>query len=74
MRSQKRLLIDQLDRKLKPFKVLIQVPVPTAGWIRTIRTTLNMTLAQLANKLKVDYQSIQGFEDRECSCVELRER
>lgn len=65
MRSQKRLLLDQLDRKLKLFQPLVQVPVPTEGWIRTIRTTLNMTLSQLADKLDVDYQSIQGFEERE---------
>ena len=65
MRSQKRLLLEQLDRKLELFRPLLNISVPAQGWIRTIRTTLNMTLVQLAEKLHLDYQSVQGFEARE---------
>ena len=65
MRSQKLLLIDQLDRKLRVFKVLRNVQTPSGGWIKTIRKTLSMTLMQLADKLNVDYRTIQGYEERE---------
>ena len=47
MRNQKRLLIEQLDSKLKPFSDTKTVIVPDSGWIKTIRTTINMTLEQL---------------------------
>jgi len=65
MRSQKLLLVDQLDRKLKVFRVLRDIQIPSGGWIKTIRKTLSMTLMQLADKLKVDYRTIQGYEERE---------
>jgi hypothetical protein len=44
MRNQRKLLIDQLDQKLKTFQKASTIIVPSGGWINTIRTTLNMTL------------------------------
>ncbi len=65
MRSQKNLLIEQLEHKLQSFRSIGKIPIPPEGWIKAIRTTLNMNLTQLANRLKVDYQSVQGYEERE---------
>jgi hypothetical protein len=45
MRDKRKLLIEQLDQKLGPFSETKKVLVPERGWINTIRTTLNMTMA-----------------------------
>ncbi len=65
MRSKKKLLVEQLDRKLVPFKKALQVDVPRKGWIYTIRTTLNMTQQQLGDKLGISKQAISDMEERE---------
>ena len=39
--------------------------VPKKGWIKTIRTSISMTAAQLAEKLNTSPQAILGFEKRE---------
>ena len=65
MRNQKKLLLEQLDRKLKPFKGTEKVQVPEKGWIYNIRTTLNMTLEQLGYKLNMTRQGIKKIEERE---------
>lgn len=65
MRSQRKLLLEQLDRKIKPFEGLKEIPVPTKGWINAVRTTLNMTLHQLGNKLNITKQAVVDMEDRE---------
>ena len=65
MRSTKKLLIEQLDRKLKPFRGAKNVIVPEQGWISAIRTALNMTLEQLGDKLQMTKQGIKKIEERE---------
>lgn len=65
MRNKKQLLIEQLDQKLKPFQKAEMVLVPDKGWINTIRTTLNMTMAQLGIKLKVTKQGVKKIEESE---------
>ena len=65
MRNQKKLLLEQLDRKLKPFKEVKEILVPEKGWINNIRTTLNMTLEQLGDKLNITKQSVKKIEERE---------
>ncbi len=65
MRNKKKLLIEQLDQKLKPFQKTEVVLVPDKGWINTIRTTLNMTMAQLGVKLNVTRQGVKKIEDSE---------
>lgn len=67
MRNQKLLLLSQLDKKLVPYQGIQQIPVPSNGWINTIRTTLNMTLAQLGNRLKITKQGMKKIEEREAS-------
>lgn len=67
MRNQKKILIDQLDLKLKPFHEIKNIKVPERGWVYTIRTSLNMTLQQLGNKLKITIQGVKDIEKRELS-------
>lgn len=65
MGNQKKLMLEQLDRKLEPFKESEKVPVPAAGWINTIRIALNMTLEQLGKRLNMTKQGIKKIEGRE---------
>ena len=65
MRNKRKLLIDHLDEKLEPFKNTELVLIPVTGWINTIRTALNMTLAQLGNKLNTTRQGAKYLEERE---------
>lgn len=65
MRKKRSLLIEQLDQKLKPFTRAKSVTVPERGWVNAIRTTLNMTLAQLGNKLNITRQGVSRIEKSE---------
>jgi len=65
MRNKNKLLIEHLDQKLKSFQKAETILVPDKGWINTIRTTLNMTMAQLGSKLNVTRQGIKGIEESE---------
>jgi len=65
MRNQKKLLIEQLDFKLKPFVETKNIQVPEQGWIHSIRTSLNMTLQQLGHRLKITSQGVKDIEVRE---------
>jgi len=65
MRNKRKLLVEQLDKKLKPFKGTEKVIVPSKGWINSIRTTLNMTLAQLGKKLNITRQGVKSIEESE---------
>ncbi len=67
MRNKRKLLIEQLDQKLQPFSQGRKVLVPERGWIHTIRTTLNMTMAQVGNKLKITRQGVKRIEDSEAN-------
>ncbi|MBE0422699.1 MAG: XRE family transcriptional regulator [Lutibacter sp.] len=67
MRNQKKILIEQLDLKLKPFLAIKDIQVPERGWVFTIRTALNMTLQQLGHKLKISTQGVKDIEKRELS-------
>lgn len=67
MRNQNKLLIEQLDRKIEPFAEAKNIQVPERGWIHTIRTTLNMTLQQLGNRLNITSQGVKDIEERESS-------
>ena len=65
MRNQRKLLLEQLDRKLKPFLGSEVIIIPESGWINTIRTTLNMTLEQLGKKLNMTKQGVKRIEESE---------
>lgn len=61
----KKLQIQQLERRVKLFSAAGQLPRPTTGWIRAIRTALGMSLRQLGDKLSISRQSAQELEMRE---------
>ena len=67
MRNKRKLLIEQLDHKLQPFSETRKVMVPERGWLNTIRTTLNMTMAQLGTKLNITRQGVKRIEDSEAN-------
>lgn len=65
MRNQKLLLIEQLDKKIKPFQGTEKVIIPDQGWVYNIRTALNMTLEQLGERLNITKQGVKKIEERE---------
>jgi predicted DNA-binding mobile mystery protein A len=67
MHQQKKILIEQLDRKLKPFILSETIIIPDNGWINTIRTTINMTLEQLGKRLNMTKQGAKRIEESEAA-------
>ncbi len=67
MRNTRKLLIEQLDQKLQPFSKTRNTLVPERGWINTIRTALNMTMAQLGTRLNITRQGVKRIEDSEAN-------
>lgn len=60
-------MIRQLDHRIRPFLEARNIVVPEKGWINAIRTTMNMTLAQLGARLSISKQGVKGIEDREAN-------
>ena len=56
------LILRQVDRKIQRFPAINEVFIPKEGWIKLIRTTLNMSLRQLAERLSVSPQNIRKLE------------
>ena len=65
MNSTKLLQISQLDEKLSKYKSLNTNDIPQRGWIRAIRTSLNMSMKQLGKRLGITAQSVKEIEERE---------
>lgn len=65
MRNKQQLLIKQLDEKLLPFLKTRKTVMPERGWVHAIRTSLNMTMAQLGTKLNITRQGVQKIEQSE---------
>lgn len=61
----KRLQLEQLDQKLKPFRVPEQSIPPPRGWIKTIRSSMGMTLRQLGSRMGMSEQGVKKLESRE---------
>lgn len=66
-KSNKKLSIEQLDKKFAKISPMSEVEIPASGWIYAIRTALNMSLTQLARRLKKTMQSVKEIEEREHS-------
>ena len=67
MGNQRKLMIEQLDRKLLSFSDAGKIKLPSKGWISGIRITLNMTLEQFGRKLGVTRQGARRIETSEAS-------
>jgi predicted DNA-binding mobile mystery protein A len=63
--STQKLQIEQLNSKLKPFELMAESSRPAIGWVKTIRTSVGMSLEQLGNKLGITRQSVRSIEKRE---------
>lgn len=63
--NNKRLLIKQIDKKMKQVESLDKLQFNKDGWVRTIRQLLNISLEQLGKKIGVSAQAIKGIENRE---------
>jgi predicted DNA-binding mobile mystery protein A len=63
----KKLLVEQLDNKLEKLLALKNIDVPPKGWIHAIRTAMNMSLVQLARRLKKTSVSVKEIEEREAN-------
>lgn len=63
--SKRKLLVEQLDRKLDKLQILKEIQAPKKGWINAIRTSINMSLAQLGRRLGKTPVAIQEIEWRE---------
>ena len=53
---------EQLDHKLKRWKLLRGQPVPAGGWLRAIRTSLGLSRLALAKRLQVAPGSLDDLE------------
>jgi predicted DNA-binding mobile mystery protein A len=61
----KLLMIEQLDKKLEKFAQIEENIVPGVGWIKAIRSSLNISLLQFAKMLKKSSPTVKEFEERE---------
>jgi len=63
--ANKLLMIEQLDKKLAKFTHIDADIVPRIGWIKTIRSSLNISLLQFAKMLKKSSPTVKELEERE---------
>jgi predicted DNA-binding mobile mystery protein A len=61
----KKLQVEQLDKKLQAFKRIQRIAMPETGWLYSIRTALKMSLRQMGNRLSITPQSMKEIEQRE---------
>lgn len=65
--SKQKLLIEQMDKKIKAFKSIERTMVPKKGWVNSVRVTLKMSLRQLGERMKISPQSVNELEKREAN-------
>jgi len=58
----KKLIREQLDKKLIPLKTLAKTGMPETGWIRAIREALGMSSNDLAKRVGIDQSRISRLE------------
>ncbi|MDG3582842.1 MULTISPECIES: mobile mystery protein A [Galbibacter] len=63
--SKHRLIIEQLDNKLKVYTPLLNITIPDKGWLHVIRKTYKMSLRQFGERLGVTPPAVEGYEKRE---------
>jgi predicted DNA-binding mobile mystery protein A len=69
-----RLQLEQVDNTLRQVRRNAVPPPPKGGWIRTIREGLGMTQSQLAKRLEITRQALDGLERGEVSGTITLER
>ena len=63
----RKLIIEQIDNKLKVYSKVGPNNMPSSGWINTIRTSLKMTLEQLGSRISTSKQGAKKVEEREAN-------
>ncbi|HUH75312.1 MAG TPA: mobile mystery protein A [Chitinophagales bacterium] len=63
----RRLKIEQLNNKLKSYLVIGATPLPSIGWLKTIRSSIGMSLEQLGEQLGITKQGALNLERREAT-------
>ena len=63
--AKKRLILEQLDKRLNILSKMETYAATSDGWIITIREALNMSLRQLGRKLRVTAQNVKKLEQGE---------
>lgn len=63
--SERKLMLEQLDNKLSKFASIGSDITPRSGWIKAIRTALNISLIQFARILKKSSPTVKELEERE---------
>ena len=61
----RKLMIEQLDKKLAKYALIGKNGIPVGGWISAIRTALNISLVQFSRILKKSSPTVKGIEERE---------
>ena len=61
----KKVIRDQLDKKLASLKKFSSSEVPSQGWIKTIREALGLSADQLGKKVGIDQSRISRLETAE---------
>lgn len=61
----RKLIREQLDKKLSKFRDFVVIDLESTGWIKTIRNALGMTSSDLASKVGVNQSRIIQMEKAE---------
>jgi predicted DNA-binding mobile mystery protein A len=61
----KKLIRDQLDKKIIRYSNLSEIVIPPEGWVYSIRQGINMSLRQLGQRMSITPQSVKEIEERE---------
>lgn len=63
--TNQRLIVQQLDKKLKLFSYLRNLYIPPEGWMYSIRTALGLSLKQVGKRLGISASGVKEMERRE---------
>ncbi|MFA7421851.1 MAG: mobile mystery protein A [Melioribacteraceae bacterium] len=60
-----RLILEQVDKKIKLITSFSKVSIPTEGWIYNIRQAIGISLKQLGNRMHLTPSGVKEMEKRE---------
>jgi predicted DNA-binding mobile mystery protein A len=63
--NKRKLILEQLDRKIVLLKKVEDLVIPPTGWVYAIRTALGISLRQTGKKMGITPQSVKEIEERE---------
>ena len=62
-----KIILEQIDKKIKQLSTLCNISLPVEGWIYNIRQALGISLKQLGNKMGITAAGVKEMEKREKS-------